>query len=301
MKDILIVGSVALDDLETPAGKRDACLGGSATYFSASASLFAPIKLVGVVGTDFPPEHIEALSKRDIDLTGLEQVEGETFRWGGRYGADLGDPVTLRTDLNVFERFDPKIPEGHRRAPLVFLGNIHPSLQLKVIDQLEGNELIGADTMNLWIDTTREALLELLKRVDLLVINQLEARMLSGEDNVYLAAEQIQEMGPKYLIIKRGAYGALLFHPEGLYSAPAYPLKRVIDPTGAGDTFASGFMGHLAKHGDLSFKGMKRAVLSGTVMASFACEGFGLERPLSLTFEEVEARLSALRAMVDLG
>ncbi len=299
MREILIVGSVALDDLETPMGKRSASLGGSATYFSVSASLFAPVSLVAVVGEDFPQNHIEALRSRGINLEGLERVPGLTFRWGGRYGEDLGDPATLYTQLNVFEHFDPKIPPNQRKLPLVFLGNIQPSLQLKVLDQLEKPELVGLDTMNFWILERRDKLLEVLKRVDLLVINETEARLLSGERNVHRAAKLIRAMGPRFLVIKRGAHGALLYHPEGSFFAPAMPLEEIIDPTGAGDSFAAGFMGSLAQAETLNFGAMKRATLAGTVTASFACQGFSLDRPLSLSFEELKLRIAELYRLID--
>lgn len=295
---ILVVGSVAFDDLETPHGVREGALGGSANYFSASASLFAPIRLVAVVGDDFPEAHLEALAGRGVDLKGLERVEGPTFRWKGRYAAEDADAETLDTQLNVFEHFEPKIPADWRSTPIVFLGNIHPRLQLDVLDQIESPRLVGADTMNFWIDGEREALLEVLARIDLLVINETEARQLAGDDNIFKAADAVRAMGPKILIVKRGAYGALLFHPEGTFFVPAVPLREVIDPTGAGDTFAAGVMGSLAADGAIDLPALRRAVLTGTVMASFACQGFSLDKVMTVERAHVEARLEELLILI---
>ena len=295
---ILVVGSVAFDDLETPAGKRDKCLGGSANYFSASASLFAPVRLVAVVGDDFPDDHLARLAARGVDLEGLEQVPGLTFRWSGRYAHEGADAETLDTQLNVFEHFDPKIPARYRTTPWVFLGNIHPALQARVLDQIEGPRLVGADTMNFWIQGANEALRAVISRLDLLVINETEARQLTGARNVYVAADQIRAMGPRILIIKKGAHGALLFHPDGVFTAPAFPLRAVTDPTGAGDSFASGVMGWLAHAGSDDFATFKRAVINGTVIASFACEGFSLDRVLSLTRDEADARRAELLELI---
>lgn len=298
-RDILIVGSVAFDSLETPHGHRDTCLGGSATYSSVSASFFADVSIVAVVGDDFPENHTTTLRNRGINLEGLERVEGgRTFRWRGRYGENLNEAHTLETQLNVFEHFDPRIPEAHRKAPLLFLGNIDPELQVKVLDQMDHPHLVAMDTMNFWITGKRPELLEVLSRIDLLIINDGEARQLSGESNIMRAADRIRAMGPTILIIKRGEYGAMLFHPEGMFCAPAVPLRDVLDPTGAGDTFAGGLMGSLARAESLDFNALKRAVLTGTVMASFTCEGFSLERLLSLQESELEQRLSDLGGMM---
>lgn len=295
---ILVVGSVAFDDLETPHGVREGALGGSANYFSASASLFAPIRLVAVVGDDFPADHLSKLAARGVDLAGLERVDGPTFRWKGRYAAEDADAETLDTQLNVFEHFQPKIPAEWTDSPIVFLGNIHPRLQLDVLDQIEAPRLVAADTMNFWIDGEREALLEVLARIDLLVINETEARQLAGDDNIFKAADAVRAMGPKMLIVKRGAYGALLFHPEGTFFVPAVPLREVIDPTGAGDTFAAGVVGSLAADGALDLPALRRAVLTGTVMASFACQGFGLDRVMTVDRAQVEARLEELLILI---
>ena len=295
---ILVVGSVAFDDLETPHGVREGALGGSANYFSASASLFAPVKLVAVVGDDFPEQHLEKLAARGVDLAGLERVEGPTFRWKGRYAAEDADAETLDTQLNVFEHFQPKIPAEWTRSPIVFLGNIHPRLQLDVLDQMASPRLVAADTMNFWIDGEREALLEVLARIDLLVINETEARQLAEDDNIFKAADKVRAMGPKMLVVKRGAYGALLFHPDGTFFVPAVPLREVIDPTGAGDTFAAGLVGSLAADGALDMPALRRAVLTGTVMASFACQGFGLDRVMTVDRAQVEARLEELLILI---
>lgn len=296
---ILVVGSVALDSLETPAGHREECLGGSASYFSVGASLFAQTQVVAVVGEDFPEAYLDHLRAKGVNLEGLEVVPGgRTFRWRGRYGEHFGDAQTLETQLNCFETFDPKIPAGYRDARMLFLGNIDPELQLKVLDQLENPHLVALDTMNFWITGKRKALEAVLARVDLFILNETEARLLSGEKNVYKAAAGVMALGPKVVVIKRGEYGAMLFHPEGLFVSPAVPLRDVVDPTGAGDTFASGLMGYLAQVGDVEFSTLKRAVLAGTVMASFACEGFSLDRLLTLTKPEVIERLTALESLM---
>jgi len=272
--NILIVGSVAFDDVETPAGRRERSLGGSANYFAMGASHFGPVQLVAVVGEDFPADHIETLKARGVDLEGLEQVAGDTFFWRGRYGADFGDAETLDTQLNVFADFQPKVPEAYKRSPYLFLGNIHPSLQEDVVDQVDSPKLIGCDTMNFWIQGEPEALSKLLKKINLLIINEGEARLLSGEKNLLKSVELIREMGPEIIIIKKGAHGAALFHPEGRFFIPAYPLAELQDPTGAGDSFASGVMGYIARHDNIDLKTFKTALIYGTVMASFACEGF---------------------------
>ncbi|MFN3197764.1 MAG: PfkB family carbohydrate kinase [Bradymonadia bacterium] len=298
-REILVVGSVAFDSLETPHGHRDECLGGSATYSSVTASAFADVSLVAVVGDDFPDAHTHMLRSRGINLDGLEIVEGgKTFRWKGRYGENLNEAQTLETHLNVFEQFDPQIPEAHRKKELLFLGNIDPVLQLKVLDQVDHPHLVAMDTMNFWITSKRDELVNVLSRIDLLIINDGEARQLSGESNILRAADRIRAMGPKMLIIKRGEYGAMLFHPEGIFCAPAVPLRDVLDPTGAGDTFAGGLMGALAKSEELDFNAFKRGVLTGTVMASFTVEGFSLERLLSLQDDELDARLAQLKGMM---
>ncbi len=295
---ILVVGSVAIDDVETPAGRRPESLGGSANYFSVSASLFAPVRLVGVVGDDFPEGHVQQLGERGIDLAGLEQVSGKTFRWRGRYASEGADAETLDTQLNVFETFQPKIPAQHRDTPVVFLGNIHPGLQSDVLDQIDAPRFSAADTMNFWIEGERDALCQMIRRLDMLIINETEASLLAEEKNVYDAADAIRALGPRIVVIKRGAYGAIIFHPEGLFVVPAYPLRTVIDPTGAGDTFAAGFMGSLAEQGAFDFAALKTAALYGTVMASFACEGFSMDGVINLERSDVEARVERLKEIM---
>jgi sugar/nucleoside kinase (ribokinase family) len=298
--NILIVGSVAFDDVETPAGRRERSLGGSANYFAMGASHFGPVQLVAVVGADFPESHIKRLESRGVDLEGLEQVEGDTFFWRGRYGADFGDAETLDTHLNVFADFQPKIPSAYQSSPYLFLGNIHPSLQEDVVDQVKGPKLIGCDTMNFWIHGEPEALSKLLKKINLLIINEGEARLLSGEKNLIKSVELIRAMGPEIIIIKKGAHGAAIFHPEGRFFIPAYPLSELQDPTGAGDSFASGVMGHIAREDKTDLKTFKTALIYGTVMASFACEGFSFDRVAALTMDEIEARADEIKALISL-
>lgn len=273
---LLIVGSIALDSVETPFDKIENALGGSTTYISLASSYFThPVHIVGVVGEDFPQQYIEMLENHEIDTEGLQIIEGgKTFRWGGRYHYDLNVRDTLFTDLNVFENFDPVIPVKSKKNSFVLLGNIMPSLQNKVLDQLEDPKFVVCDTMNLWIETAKDDLLEVLKRVDVLIINDSEARLLSNEPNLIKAAKIIRKLGPKFLIIKKGEHGALLFDENTIFSAPAYPLENIFDPTGAGDSFAGGFVGYLHKTRDLSFENLKRAVIYGSALASFCVEQF---------------------------
>jgi sugar/nucleoside kinase (ribokinase family) len=298
---ILVVGSVALDDIETPTAAHHDVVGGSANYFGSAASLFAPVQLVAVVGEDFPEAHLDLMAARGVDLAGLERVPGRTFRWRGRYGADFGDAETLETQLNVFEHFQPKIPASFRETPWVFLGNIHPDLQHGVLEQIARPRLVAADTMNFWINQERRALRRVLAHIDLLIINATEARLLSEEDNVYDAVDAIRAMGPEMVVVKKGANGAMLFHPEGTFAAPAVPLRRVIDPTGAGDTFAAGFMGHVARAGARDFATLKRAVINGIVMASFAVESFGQDHVLALDPRRIDERTQGLLDMISLA
>ena len=265
-----------------------------------AASHFTRLNLVAVVGEDFPAAHLQLLNERGVDLEGLDQQEGETFFWRGRYGADWGDAETLETQLNVFEHFQPTIPDSYQKSPYLFLGNIHPTLQLQVLEQVERPKLVGADTMNLWINHTRAELIKLLGELDLLIINESEAKLLSGEGNLFDAVDVIRSFGPKHLVIKRGAYGAILFHSEGTFFSPAYPLRALTDPTGAGDSFAAGFMGHIAREDDCSFDMMKRAVLTGTVMASLACEGFSFDEVISASPELITARIEKLTSLIQL-
>ncbi len=296
---VLVVGSVALDSLETPFGKRDDALGGAATYFSTAASLLTSVRLVGVIGEDFPEQHVDMLRQRNIDLGGLVRVPGgKTFRWKGRYGENLNEAQTLDTQLNVFADFAPELPEHFRDTPYVFLANIHPELQLRVLDQVRSPKLIGMDTMNLWINIERERLLKLLPRIDVLTINDGEARLLAGEANVVKSARAIQKMGVKNLIVKRGEYGALFFAQDGhVFWAPAYPLESVFDPTGAGDTFAGGFMATMARSGQLTPAAFRQAIVMGCVMASFTVEEFSVDRLERVTKEELRGRFELFRSL----
>ena len=296
--EVLIVGSVALDSIETPAGQIDNALGGAATYGSVAASLFAPIHLVGVVGEDFPKEHIEFLKSRNIDLAGLQVVEGgKTFRWKGDYNEDLNQAVTHETQLGVFEHFEPTLPEHYRDADFVFLANINPELQLKVLEQVRAPKLVLCDTMNLWINIAREHVVEVFKKVDIAVLNDGEAKMLTEIDNTILAGRALQKLGPKYVIIKKGEHGALMFSEHEIFSAPSFPLEEVVDPTGAGDSFAGSLIGYLAKTGDLSRENMRRAVVYGSVVASTTVQDFSLAALRELTIGEVESRYQTVSSM----
>ena len=294
---ILVVGSVALDSVETPFGKEDNILGGSATYFSTSASFFTDVNLVAVVGDDFPQEHVDYLKSRDIDLRGLARVSGKTFRWKGKYGYDLNDAQTLETDLNVFADFKPRIPEEYAATDYLFLANIDPELQMEVLNQVATPRIIACDTMNFWISSKPEALKKVLERVDILIINEGEARQLSGESNLVKAARKVLLLGAKTVIIKRGEYGVLMFNGSSIFAVPAYPLEEVFDPTGAGDTFAGGFMGYLANTGDTSEDGIRQAIIFGSVMASFNVEDFSLNRLKRLDYREIEERYRAFKSM----
>ena len=288
---ILVVGSVAYDNLETPEGKREEVLGGAATHFSTSASFFTKVHLVGVVGGDFQDEHVEFLRSRGVDLEGLEVItDGKTFRWSGHYMNDLNQAETLDTQLGVFGDFDPALTDHHRGRDFLFLANIHPALQLKVLDQMDEAKLIAMDTMNFWINTTREDLQKVIERVDIIFVNDAEVRALTGESNINIAAKKIMEWGPKTVVIKRGEYGAMLFNGDSVFIAPALPLSCVTDPTGAGDTFAGGFMGLLARVGNTDDATMRRAVVAGNVMASFQVQDFGLDRLRTLTSDEINER-----------
>ncbi|MBI3209005.1 MAG: sugar kinase [Candidatus Solibacter usitatus] len=298
---LVVVGSVAYDGVETPHGKVDRMLGGACTYISLAASYFTQVKIVGIVGDDFAQEDSDLLASREIDLAGLERVPGKTFFWAGVYSQDMNDRTTLTTDLNVFANFDPKLPEHYRNQPYAFLGNIQPALQHSVRRQMNGVRLLGGDTMNFWINDFRAELLETIRHWDFLLINDSEARLLSGVNHLGQAAEKIMAMGPKSLIIKRGEYGAMLFHSQGYFAVPGYLLEQVFDPTGAGDCFAGGFMGYLAGEGVDPGKGpidakiLGRAVVYGSVMGSFCCERFGVERFRTLTRKEIDRRFEEFR------
>jgi sugar/nucleoside kinase (ribokinase family) len=295
---VLVVGSVALDSVETPFGKADNVLGGSATFFAASASHFAPVQVVGVVGSDFPVEQLEPLRARGVDLGGLEHAEGESFRWRGRYRHDLNTAETLETRLGVFSHFRPKIPPQFRSAPFVFLGNIDPRLQLDVLKQVEKPRLVACDTMNFWIESRRADLLALLPHVDILTVNDAEARQLTEEVNLLKAARWIMARGPKHVVIKKGENGAFMFSPKTVFFAPAYPLEEVFDPTGAGDSFAGGFIGYLARSGDLGEDSLKRAVVYGSAMGSFAVERFSIGRMLEIKMTDIYQRVEQIRQLV---
>lgn len=295
--DILVVGSVAFDSIETPFGKGDEVLGGSATYFSTSASFFTGVQLVAVVGDDFPDEPKEFLKSRGIDLEGLQTTPGATFRWKGRYGYDLNEAHTLETHLNVFETFHPRLPEAYRSAEYVFLANIDPELQLEVLQQVKNPRLIACDTMNFWIEGKRDALVKTLGHVDILVINEAEVRQLAEEANLVKASRAILAMGPETLVVKRGEYGVLVFNEHSVFSAPAYPLEEVFDPTGAGDTFAGGFMGYLAATNNPTEATIRKATVFGSVMASFTVEDFSLNRMRKLEWAEVEDRFRRFQAL----
>jgi sugar/nucleoside kinase (ribokinase family) len=292
---LLVVGSVAFDSVKTPFGEVEEVLGGSATYFSAAASFFAPVSLVAVVGEDFPVDALDFLKSRQVRLDGLERRPGKTFRWRGEYGFQLNEARTLDTQLNVFQEFRPTLPETYRKSPYVFLANIDPDLQIRVLEQVERPKIVAADTMNFWIEGKREALVRTLKQVDILIINDGEARELAREVNLVKAARTILSFGPKTVIVKRGEYGALMFDGRAVFAAPAYPLETIFDPTGAGDSFAGGFMGYLAKSGSLTDANVRQAVIYGSVMASFNVESFSLDRLKRLRRDEVEARYHAFR------
>lgn len=292
---VLVVGSVALDSVKTPFGMVKDALGGSATFFSVAASLFTDVSMVAVVGSDFPEENIKMLESRGIDTSGLTVEEGETFRWAGVYGFDLNDRDTLDTQLNVFEGFKPVIPKSKINSDFVFLGNIIPALQSSVLDQVAGPRLVGCDTMNFYIEGYRDDLLETLKRVDAMVLNDSECRQLTDEPNLIKAARKVLDLGPKMAVVKKGEHGALMCTHDSFFSAPAYPCESVFDPTGAGDSFAGGFMGHIAATGDLSEINIRRAVIYGTVMASFCVEQFSVEGMTSIDRSDVERRFRMLK------
>jgi sugar/nucleoside kinase (ribokinase family) len=287
---LLVVGSVAIDTVEAPGGRAEDVVGGAALYFSLAASFFAPVRMVGVVGRDFPAHVLDDLRARGVDLAGVEAREGRTFRWSGRYHEDVNIRDTLHLDLGVFGDFRPVLPEAYRSSRFVFLANIDPVLQAAVLEQLHAPGVVGCDTMNHWIVESRPALERLLGRVDMLVINDEEARLLTAERNVVRAAARILDMGPRTVLIKRGEYGIIQFAADSVFAVPAFPLEAVTDPTGAGDCFAGGFMGELARSGDTSPAGIRRAIVYGSVMGSFVVEDFGPRRLLRLTREDIDRR-----------
>ena len=297
MHPITVVGSVALDSIETPFGKVESVIGGSATHFSTSASFFAPINLVGVVGNDFPKEHVKFLKSRNIDTRGLEIADGLTFSWKGYYDYDLNTAHTLETNLNVFETFDPKLPDSYRSAEFIFLANIDPQLQLKVLEQTTQPKLVVMDTMNFWIESKKQHLIRTLQEVDIAMMNDAEARELSETHNLLDAARRILGWGPTTVIIKKGEHGVLMFTDKTHFAAPAFPLEDIKDPTGAGDSFAGGFIGYLAKTNDVTEANMRKAVIYASVMASFSVEDFSLNRFKRLTQKEIDGRYAHFEEM----
>jgi sugar/nucleoside kinase (ribokinase family) len=294
---ILVVGSVALDSVITPFGSKDDVLGGSATYFSLAASYFTDVSIVAVVGEDFSESHISFLQKKGIDVSGLQRQQGKTFRWKGEYSSDLNTRTTLDTQLNVFADFAPKLLDSHRNQEFLFLGNIDPDLQRSVLEQMKRPKLVACDTMNYWIESKRESLLKTLSVVDLLVINDAEAKQLANEPNLIRAARMIRDMGPQMLVIKRGEYGALTFNSKSVFGIPAFPLENVLDPTGAGDSFAGGLMGYLAAAQKCDDAVLRKAVVFGSAMASFNVTDFGPKQLGDLTYPEIEARYNEFRQL----
>ncbi len=295
---LLVVGSIALDSVITPFGETADALGGAAVFFSMAGAVLHPVQVVGVVGNDFPEAHLKTLAARGVDLAGVERMKGESFRWKARYSYDLNSRETLETRLGVFAQFRPRIPDKFRNAKYVFLGNIDPELQLSVLDQVKQPKLVACDTMNYWIQSKKDLLLELLRHIDILMVNDSEARELSGDWNIYRAAQWILGRGPKMVVIKQGEHGALLVDAETTFKAPAYPLEDVFDPTGAGDAFAGGFMAHVARSDDVSFSNLRRAMIYGSAMGSLAVEAFGVQRLEKLTLPEVRGRVKAFRDLV---
>jgi len=298
---LVVVGSIGLDTIETPQARKEEILGGSVSYACAGASFFAPTGMVGVVGTDFPEPCMDVYRKFGIDLAGLQKAHGKTFRWSGVYEQDMNNRRTLATDLNVFGKFMPELPNDYAKAPFLFLANISPELQLHVLSQAKSAEFVAADTMDLWINIARNPLMEVVSAVDLLTLNESEARLLSGENNLIRAARKILGWGPEYVIIKKGEHGAMLFSKAGIFIVPAYPLEVVHDPTGAGDTFAGGFMGALSERGDVSETAIRKAMSYGSVVASFGVEDFSLDRLQTLSRHEIETRFAAFRTLTHIG
>jgi sugar/nucleoside kinase (ribokinase family) len=296
---LLVVGSIAIDNVETPQARRDGLLGGSATHFSYAASFFTPVQLVSVVGGDWPAEHTEFLRNRGIDVSGIQVVpDGKSFRWTGRYERNMNDRQTLDIELDVFGRFEPVLSSEFRRAEYAFLANAAPVTQLKALDQVPGCRLAVADTMELWIQTTHDDLMTLFARIDGLIINDSEAKMLAGTENLVLAGHRVREMGPKFVVIKKGEHGAMFFSEYETYVLPAYPTEKVIDPTGAGDSFAGAMMGYLAQHDDFDPKALKTAMAYGILVASFNVEGFGLERMQQITRDDIDERMEEYKKML---
>jgi len=297
MRSVLTVGSVAFDSIKTPCGEMSRIVGGAATFFSVAASFFTNVRLVAVVGDDFGEAEMKVFGGRKIDLAGLQRVPGETFRWKGEYGDDLNSRETIYTHLNVFEEFKPYIPETFRESPIVFLANIHPTLQLEVLEQVREPEFVALDTMNYWIEGALEELKNVLRRVDAVVINDEEARLLSGESNLVKAGRAINKMGPSRVVIKRGEHGVLMIDSDGFFATPGLPIEDVVDPTGAGDTFAGGFVGHLASSEVFTDDVCRQAIICGSAMASLSVEDFGLSRLLALADEDIRGRFKDFKQL----
>jgi sugar/nucleoside kinase (ribokinase family) len=296
---VLVVGTVAFDSIETPFGSAERILGGSASYFALGASFFAGVRVVGVVGKDFPQDYLDLFSERDIDIAGIKHESGDTFHWRGRYHEDINQRDTIELHLNVLAGFEPQLPDHYRDAEYVFLGNIDPRMQMEVLNQIRRLKLVACDTMDHWIRESQEELQKVLKRIEMLVINDSEARLLSGYDNIVKAARAILRMGPKMVLIKRGEYGVLQFSDSSVFATPAYPLEEVFDPTGAGDSFAGGLMGHLARTGDRSDGGLRRAIVYGSVVASFTVEDFGVKRLTAVKLPQIEERYQRFVQLTD--
>jgi sugar/nucleoside kinase (ribokinase family) len=300
MNEILVVGSLGYDTVATPAGRADNVLGGSANFFAFAASPFAPVRVVGVVGSDYQDADFGLLKKRGVDVDGLLVKPGKTFRWSGRYEGDMNEAITLKTELNVFQDFSPEIPERYVNTPYVFLGNIAPELQMEVLEQIKSPRVVGLDTMNYWIDSKPSQLLAALRKVDVALLNEKEAQKLTGESNTIKAIQSIAALGPKAVVVKRGEYGFVLHSEEQFFILPAYPVAKVVDPTGAGDCFAGGFFGYLAKDNarEMKFETLKRACMFGTVVASFAVENFSVRGLMDLSLAQIDERLESYRTVV---
>jgi len=296
---ILVVGSIALDSIETPFGRVEEIPGGSAVYFSLAASYFSRVNVVGVVGNDFPVRVLKLLNKKGVNTEGVEVKQGKTFRWKGKYDFDLNTAHTLETQLNVFSDFLPLLPQSYRSSKYVFLGNIHPDLQMRVLKSVNSPDLIACDTMNYWIERENKKLKQVLREIDMVIINEAEARQLAEEPNTIRAAKKILAMGPKYIIIKRGEYGAMLFSQKNIFVVPAYPLEKIFDPTGAGDSFAGGMLGYIANCMDTHEDILRQAIVAGSVLASFNVEDFGIKRLSTLTYSEINKRLLDFRKLVN--
>jgi sugar/nucleoside kinase (ribokinase family) len=296
---VLVVGTVAFDSIETPFGSAERILGGSAAYFALGASFFSPVRIVGVVGEDFPQDYLDIFTQRNIDIEGIQRAKGDTFHWRGRYHEDINLRDTIELHLNVLAGFEPMLPEAYRDAEYVFLGNSAPAIQMEVLRQIRRLKLVVCDTMDHWIRENQQELKQVLERIEILVVNDSEARLLSGYDNILKAARAILKMGPKMVLIKRGEYGVLQFSDSSMFATPAYPLEDVFDPTGAGDSFAGGFLGQLARSGDQSQGGLRRAIVYGSVVASFTVEDFGVKRLTDLSLVEIEERYQRFVQLTD--